>query len=173
MFEDKGDNITRRPCEEVSVQDYLKNLQPEEKKNITKLQTVLPVIAREVLSTSGAIVAVGKSVARETRGKRRKDLDLVVLADKPVKFSDLEAIADRLNTEHSFRITEEQEPYFDNQYGNIPVYSDSITIDRGNNTSIELVPDIGDESAEEKLRAMKGQVSTTGICRDFSVICKF
>ncbi len=100
----------------VERKEYLESLSDDDRENLGLLMTTFLDYCHEK-QLSGALLAVGGSVKPETRGTRRKDIDLIPLVNGRDSFDDFRALMEYLKIKTEFNIGNVIEPAIDEEFG--------------------------------------------------------
>lgn len=101
----------------VEKEEYFESLSDDDRQNLGLLITTFLDYCHEK-KLSGALLAVGGSVKPETRGTRRKDIDLIPLVNGRDSFDDFRALMEYMRTKAEFNIGKVVEPAMDEEFGN-------------------------------------------------------
>lgn len=124
----------------VEKQEYLESLSENDRENLGLLITIFLDYCHEK-KLSGALLAVGGSVKPETRGTRRKDIDLIPLVNGRDSFDDFRALMEYLKTKAEFNISKVIKPAMDEEFGNprILKHTGSITLQADTGVPLEFI----------------------------------
>ncbi|MDP2860433.1 MAG: hypothetical protein Q8N98_01830 [bacterium] len=168
MAESYFDLIKRsRPVSEVSREVFLNSLSAVDKENIEKM---IAGFESSVNGTGGnsTLVAVGKSVADETRGTPRKDIDMLILKDGGTDFRTFVSRARSLAELLQFTLGDITYPDPDYDYG----HDGSVKIIPQKGTQIDLLPSVSRLSVGEILDRMRRETSTHYMPQDFCILVR-
>lgn len=167
MLESYADQRKSRPVSDVPPDVFFNSLSPADQKNI---EAVISAFGPNSEGTwnNVALVAVGKSVAEETRGTPRKDIDLLILEDGGTDFQTFVSKARSLAESVQFILGDitYPDPHYD--YG----HNGSVKIHPPSGTAIDLLPSTSKSSVDEVLRRMREKTSTRLMPQDFCILVR-
>lgn len=165
MPESYFDQKKTRPVSDVSKDVFLNSLSLEDRENIEAVIAAFESLHSGVWN-NGALVAVGKSVAEETRGTTRKDIDLLILEDEGTDFQTFLSRARALAETLQFTLGDITYPDANYDYG----HDGSVKIIPPTGTLVDLLPSISTSSVDETLRRMREKTSSFFMPQDFSIL---
>lgn len=98
-----------RRVEEVDKSVYLASLTPQDRENIMSVEKAfLEYMERH--GFKGILIAVGRSVTKESRGTQRPDIDLVVMKEETFSFEETHELAKEIARQPGFKIGKIRKP---------------------------------------------------------------
>lgn len=167
MPESNFDLKKTRSVSEVSRDVFLTSLSSVDQENIKAIIAVFESIGGETW-INGVLVAVGKSVADETRGTPRKDIDLLILEEGGTDFQAFVSKVRSLAESVQFTLGDitYPDPHYD--YG----HDGSVKLHPPSGTLIDLLPSTSTSSVDEVLRRMREKTSSRLMPQDFCILVR-
>ena len=167
MSESYFDQKKSRPISDVPRDVFLNSLSTVDRENIEAVIAAFESLDRGVWK-NGALMAVGKSVAEETRGTPRKDIDLLILEDGGTDFQTFLSRARALVETLHFTLGDVTypDPHYD--YG----HDGSVKIKPPSGTLVDLLSSISTSSVDETLLRMREKTSSLLMPHDFCILAR-
>lgn len=167
MPESYFDQKKSRPISDVPLDVFLNSLSTVDRENIEAVIAAFESLDSGVWK-NGALVAVGKSVADETRGTPRKDIDLLILEDGGTDFQTFLSRTRALVETLQFTLGDVTypDPHYD--YG----HDGSVKVIPQKGTPIDLLPSLSRLPIGEILDRMRSKTSTHYMPQDFCILAR-
>lgn len=120
---------------------YLESLSESEREDLGLITTSFLDYLQEI-GRSGALVAVGGSVAPETRGTKRKDIDLIPVVEGITDFKDFKKMVIDLCKKTEFSVEKIIDPVPDEEFYPMPIFrhDGAITLTNNGRSHLEMLP---------------------------------
>jgi len=124
----------------VEKQEYLESLSEDDRANLGLLATTFLEYCGEN-NLSGAVLIVGGTVKPETRGTRRKDIDILPLISGQSSFESFRVLMNWLEKQTNFHNSKIIEPIIDEEFGNPAIlrHTGSITLQPESGSPLEFI----------------------------------
>jgi len=124
----------------VERKEYLESLSEDDRTNLGLLATTFLEYCSEN-DLSGAILIVGGTVKPETRGTKRKDIDILPLISGHNSFESFQTLMKYLETKTSFNISKVIEPAIDEEFGNPAIlkHAGSVILQPESGSPLEFI----------------------------------